>query len=207
MSYKDNYYWEHYYKTTSADNIPWERDFSRFFKNIFNQISIPSKGTILDVGCGLGEKSLYLAQLGYTVWGFDISEAAIEQAKIKASGMQNKPTFFVGNVLSLNTAKEIENIKFDLIIDKLVSQFFSTEEKQKYLNDLEKHIMPQHTILVLQTIGKENDTEIALLPEWKRKVAQTKDQVYDIYGKVFENSGRDKYISVNDVDTYIMKAV
>ena len=42
------------------------------------------QGSVLDVGCGTGEHSLYLAELGHEVWGVDSAPAAINKAKTKA---------------------------------------------------------------------------------------------------------------------------
>ena len=39
------------------------------------------RGTALDLGCGQGRNALWLANLGFTVTGLDVSPVAIEQAK------------------------------------------------------------------------------------------------------------------------------
>ena len=41
---------------------------------------------VLDVGCGTGENSIYLAQGGHRVVGVDFARAAIEKARAKAVG-------------------------------------------------------------------------------------------------------------------------
>ncbi|WP_231187439.1 class I SAM-dependent methyltransferase [Haladaptatus sp. DYF46] len=43
------------------------------------------EGPILEVGCGTGELSLFLARQGYDVLGIDLSSVAISQANKKSS--------------------------------------------------------------------------------------------------------------------------
>jgi 2-polyprenyl-3-methyl-5-hydroxy-6-metoxy-1,4-benzoquinol methylase len=41
--------------------------------------------TVLDVGCGTGEHTIYLSALGYDVYGLDSSPRAVEQARANAA--------------------------------------------------------------------------------------------------------------------------
>ncbi len=43
------------------------------------------EGPVLDVGCGTGENSLYVASLGHEVVGVDLARAAIDKARAKAA--------------------------------------------------------------------------------------------------------------------------
>src|SRR5262245_25529918 len=59
------------------------------------------KGKVLDLGCGTGENTLFLAGKGLEVTGLDRVPAAIEQAKAKAQERGLSATFVVGDALNL----------------------------------------------------------------------------------------------------------
>jgi 2-polyprenyl-3-methyl-5-hydroxy-6-metoxy-1,4-benzoquinol methylase len=50
-------------------------------------------GTALDLGCGQGRNALWLAKLGFTVTGLDLSPVAIEQARARAAELGIDATF------------------------------------------------------------------------------------------------------------------
>jgi len=45
--------------------------------------TLDKNATIVDLGCGTGRQAIKLAQMGFKVYGFDISERAIELARLK----------------------------------------------------------------------------------------------------------------------------
>lgn len=79
------------------------------------------KRKLLDVGCGSGEFCIKLSQYGCNVLGIDISDVAIEKAKINAKAAGVDISFKV---------EEIENIfdSFDTLTCKLVYAFIDDKE-------------------------------------------------------------------------------
>lgn len=61
----------------------------------------PKMGDVLDVGCGVGRNSLWLAEKGFRVYGIDIDEEQIEEAKRRAKNRGLKIDFRVANALNL----------------------------------------------------------------------------------------------------------
>jgi len=65
---------EDWFKDHNSDT--WWQDGANTFLKL-----LPEGGSVLDVGCGAGIKSRYLAEKGYKVIGIDFSEKMIEIAK------------------------------------------------------------------------------------------------------------------------------
>jgi 2-polyprenyl-3-methyl-5-hydroxy-6-metoxy-1,4-benzoquinol methylase len=82
-------------------------------------------GRVLDVGCGTGENALYLAHLGFEVWGIDGAPSAIKKAKEKAKERGIKVNFLVGDALKLQSLQN----KFDTVIDCGLFHVFTDEER------------------------------------------------------------------------------
>jgi len=68
----------------------------------------------LEIGCGKGRNTIWLAKNGLSMSGFDFSEIAIENAKKRILNIANSPKFVVADI----TEKwPYENDTLDLIID------------------------------------------------------------------------------------------
>jgi 2-polyprenyl-3-methyl-5-hydroxy-6-metoxy-1,4-benzoquinol methylase len=68
-------------------------------------------GTALDIGMGQGRNAVYLAELGWTITGVDLSDVAIEQAKANASAKSVKLNAVVSDLDTFDFGKE----QWDLI--------------------------------------------------------------------------------------------
>jgi SAM-dependent methyltransferase len=92
----------------------------------------PDKGSILDIGCGSGRNSLFLANLGFKVTGVDISQDAINEAR----SYNNKNCSFI-------CASLIEmwpNESFDVIIDFGLFHFIPPEYRDKYISNIKNSL-------------------------------------------------------------------
>lgn len=62
---------------------------------------------VLDVGCGLGTESCYLASAGYGVVGVDVAPTAVERARDRAADRGLDVRFETGDALELGTPEGV----------------------------------------------------------------------------------------------------
>lgn len=124
MKFDDRSYlkaYDHNYRVAYEEGLTYlgegasqQRDLQRL-KGLLRRIPhSPRKTRILDLGCGDGTISLFLAGLGYQYLGIDISEAAIERARQRVAERGVDARFEVENVLDLRT---FPTTGFQIVID------------------------------------------------------------------------------------------
>ena len=91
----------------------------------------------LDIGCGTGDNSIWLAQNGFQVRGVDFSEVAIEKAAEKASRGNAKCTFLVIDFLT----NKISGRPFGFAFDRgCFHSLNSDEERTIFAENVADHL-------------------------------------------------------------------
>ena len=83
-------------------------------------------GEVLDIGCGLGDNSIYFASRGHSVTVLDGSPAAIEEARRRASEAGVSVTFAVADATKLTGYDG----RFDTVIDSALYHCLDEEGQQ-----------------------------------------------------------------------------
>jgi cyclopropane fatty-acyl-phospholipid synthase-like methyltransferase len=202
-------YWQKYYTGKKDEEIPWSGVSLQLFELIHQETGLKSPFNALDIGCGKGDKSIYLAKLGNHVWGIDIAKSAIEEATIRSTDTENKPKFIVADISKLDTQDPLGETLFDLVLDLLTSQFLNREEKDSYLSGIKKHLISKKTWYVMHCFSKDSpEDKLENVEQWIRDIAQTKEDVEDVWGKYFEIKKRNHRQLPNGrkLDFYFMLA-
>ena len=107
-------------------DIPWYT--GRADYNLINCIDEHpiSKRKTLELGCGTGDNAIWLSQKGFEVSAFDLSEIAIDKAKLKAGEIGVNVNFFVADFLKDN----IKGAPFEFVFDRGVFHSFDEENEQ-----------------------------------------------------------------------------
>ena len=103
----------------------------------------PPTSPILDVGCGSGDLSIYLAGLGYQVLGIDFVEAAIANAKKKIASLPSE----AARLLSFQVADALKpsllGSQFRSVVDSGFFHLFDPEQGDRYVDELALSILPR----------------------------------------------------------------
>ncbi len=170
----------------------WESEYLNKEKSTFGKPSkevedivpfLVKDAKVLDVGCGDGRHSLYLAALGFQVDAFDISENAIE----KLNFLKER------NDLNINTyvcdVSEFEfRYKYDLIIIHGVLQFIEREKQPKIIELLKNWTNKNGYHIVALFTDEEpvpNDLKDVMIGVFKNE--EIKDYYNDWQIKMFES--------------------
>jgi ubiquinone/menaquinone biosynthesis C-methylase UbiE len=115
-------------------------------------------GNLLDLCCGNGRVSIYMAERGFKTVGVDISRAFLEDARRKARerGVSNLVTFLEGDVRNLNGVIGRSFQPFDIIVNAWTSIGFYRQEDDLSIFKQARQLSKEGAILfVAETMHAE----------------------------------------------------
>ncbi len=145
-SYK--HFWQKFY-SLPLDKIPWQKTQADWFKELVDKGRIKGK-TALDLGCGTGAKSIYLAKAGFEkVVGVDISQKAIEYAKENAQKAQveERCRFVCADLLEPWRFVNPDE-KFDFVLDWATIHGLPLSKVKYYAKQIDLHTRSGSLLLI-----------------------------------------------------------
>lgn len=129
--------WESIYASREWGKYPPE-ELIRFIARNFYSVPDRRAVKILDLGCGSGAATWYVAREGFSAYGIDGSASAISraQARFKNEGLVG--TFAVGDMVSLPYPPDF----FDAVIDICAIQHNTPEHARTIMGDVFRVLKP-----------------------------------------------------------------
>ncbi len=123
-------HWDDMYKMP-LENIPWEIVEPPIELVELIQTGQITGGKALDIACGTGNYSLYLAKHGFNVVGIDFSKKAISIATSNSKKANLPVRFVVGDVTKLESELPKDS-EFDFILDYSILHHIAPELTDSY---------------------------------------------------------------------------
>ncbi len=125
-----------------------EEDYNEFkthINRILNRGVAPSEGRVLELGCGAGNMTIWLARKGYEAYGVDIAPAGIAWARERAQEQDIQINFTVGNVLDL---AGYSNAFFDFALDGHCLHCIIGTDRRQFFSSVRRVLKPKGYFLV-----------------------------------------------------------
>jgi 2-polyprenyl-3-methyl-5-hydroxy-6-metoxy-1,4-benzoquinol methylase len=128
------------YSSKDLNDVPWNVETPPAIIQDLLRSTILSPCNIIELGCGVGNYVRYLSQMGFNVAGVDISDKAIEIARILAQKAGVQCDFIEADVLG--DMSEIKN-KYDFAYDWELLHHVFPEDRDKYIDNVHKLLTNQ----------------------------------------------------------------
>lgn len=128
MQFKD--YWNETHKKFSSGKIVYD-NWLDDYKDVLNKC----KTKVLDLGCGVGNDSLYLTEKGFDVIACDYSDIAIEKINKEFNNVETK-------IVDISKHLPFEDNSFDLIIADLSLHYFDENTTKNIMREIKRILVP-----------------------------------------------------------------
>ncbi|HEX3783987.1 MAG TPA: class I SAM-dependent methyltransferase [Pseudonocardiaceae bacterium] len=102
-------------------------------------------GEILDIGCGLGDNAIFLAERGHHVTALDGSATAIDQARARARDAAVEVDFGVADATELTGYED----RFDTVLDSALYHCLNDEQRLTYAAALHRVTTPRALLNIM----------------------------------------------------------
>lgn len=131
--------------------VPWDgHPLAKSLRNLIEGDGALTPGTALDLGCGTGDNSIYLAKQGWQVTGVDFVAKAVDKARAKAAANKVTADFAHADVTKLSSAGLGSNV--DLIVDNGCLHGMSADDRDAYVREVTAIAAPDARMLLVEFV-------------------------------------------------------
>ncbi len=128
MQFKD--YWDKTHQRYSQEKIVYD-NWLDSYKGVLDEC----KTTVLDLGCGTGNDTLYLTEKGFKVIACDYSEVALAKIKNVFTDVETK-------LVDISERLPFGDNSFDLIIADLSLHYFDEQTTNSIMKEIKRILSP-----------------------------------------------------------------
>lgn len=135
----------------ASGDVPWDDPLPP--PEVVDYASSISPGRALDLGCGYGRATIYLAGLGWDVDGVDFIPDATAEAALRARAAGVYARFHIAQATDL----DFLGGPYDLAIDVGCCHNMAGEDLVRYRDHLQRLLRPAGVFLLFARLREEND--------------------------------------------------
>ena len=128
MQFKD--YWNETHKKYSQGKIVYDNWLDNYKSSLDK-----CKTTVLDLGCGTGNYTLYLTERGFKVISCDYSEVALEKIKSELPKVETR-------LVDISQPLPFNDNSFDLVIADLSLHYFDEATTKNIMQEIKRILAP-----------------------------------------------------------------
>lgn len=131
--------------------VPWDgHPLAKSLQDLIEGDGALTPGTALDLGCGTGDNTIYLAKQGWQVTGVDFVAKAVEKARAKAEANKVAVNFARADVTRLSS--ESIGSDFGLIVDNGCLHGISPGDRDAYVREVTAVAAPDARLLLVEFV-------------------------------------------------------
>ncbi len=138
-------HWENIYQTKLLNEVSWFQPNPVTSLDFIKELDIPASAKIIDIGGGDSFLADYLLKMGYEdISLLDISETAIERAKVRLGERADKVTWITSDITNFKPTEQ-----YDCWHDRAAFHFLTTEKDiAKYIEIVQQSITPDGKVII-----------------------------------------------------------
>ena len=174
--------WDQIYRKYPPNSWGWELSRPRSILIESIERGRIRKGKALDLCCGAGTNTNYLAKKGFDVTGIDISTKAIEYAKMKSANVEGRTSFVKESFINLSFQDDVFNFVFDMGCFHHVE----IEDRDNFIKEIHR-VMKERGVYLLTCFSYKNGSA------WNHF---TEKQIISFFGEYFKIDEIRHYASI-----------
>lgn len=184
MNLQRKKHWETVYETKNPDEVSWTQEIPKTSLAFIHSFGLDKSAKIIDIGGGDSKLVDFLLDQGFeNITVLDISEKALEKAKIRLGEKSKKVTWIVSDILDFEPTET-----YDVWHDRAAFHFLTTDEEiEKYKSIVNKSVDGFLIIGTFSENGPLKCSGLEISQYSQEKLTSTFEEKFDKIDSVLED--------------------